>query len=307
MTMTLILEQTFNGLQAGVTLFLVAAGLTLILGIMDFVFLAHGAQVMIGAYAAAAITGATGNFYFGLLLAIPVTFASGYLLEFLIIRHLYQRDHMEQVLATFGLILFFNEVIRIGFGPAALYSDLPPSLSGFVEILPDTPYPAYRLAVILAGLVLALAIHLFVSRTRVGAMVRAGANNPMMTAALGVNIKILFRLIFATGACFAGVAGMLLGPLTSVQPGMGEPLLILSLVVIIIGGIGSVRGAFIAAIIVGLVDTLGRVFLPSLLRLVIDQAAADGAGPALASMLVYILMALVLIFRPTGLFPAKGS
>jgi len=307
MTMTLILEQTFNGLQAGVTLFLVAAGLTLILGIMDFVFLAHGAQVMIGAYAAAAITGATGNFYLGLLLAIPVTFASGYLLEFLIIRHLYQRDHMEQVLATFGLILFFNEVIRIGFGPAALYSDLPPSLSGFVEILPDTPYPAYRLAVILAGLVLALAIHLFVSRTRVGAMVRAGANNPTMTAALGINIKILFRLIFATGACFAGVAGMLLGPLTSVQPGMGEPLLILSLVVIIIGGIGSVRGAFIAAIIVGLVDTLGRVFLPALLRLVIDQAAADGAGPALASMLVYILMALVLIFRPTGLFPAKGS
>ncbi len=307
MTMTLILEQTFNGLQAGVTLFLVAAGLTLILGIMDFVFLAHGAQVMIGAYAAAAITGATGNFYLGLLLAIPVTFASGYLLEFLIIRHLYQRDHMEQVLATFGLILFFNEVIRIGFGPAALYSDLPPSLSGFVEILPDTPYPAYRLAVILAGLVLALAIHLFVSRTRVGAMVRAGASNPMMTAALGINIKILFRLIFATGACFAGVAGMLLGPLTSVQPGMGEPLLILSLVVIIIGGIGSVRGAFIAAIIVGLVDTLGRVFLPALLRLVIDQAAADGAGPALASMLVYILMALVLMFRPTGLFPAKGS
>ena len=307
MTMTLILEQTFNGLQAGVTLFLVAAGLTLILGIMDFVFLAHGAQVMIGAYAAAAITGATGNFYLGLLLAIPVTFASGYLLEFLIIRHLYQRDHMEQVLATFGLILFFNEVIRIGFGPAALYSDLPPSLSGFVEILPDTPYPAYRLAVILAGLVLALAIHLFVSRTRVGAMVRAGANNPAMTAALGINIKILFRLIFATGACFAGVAGMLLGPLTSVQPGMGEPLLILSLVVIIIGGIGSVRGAFIAAIIVGLVDTLGRVFLPALLRLIIDQAAADGAGPALASMLVYILMAMVLIFRPTGLFPAKGS
>ena len=307
MTMTLILEQIFNGLQAGVTLFLVAAGLTLILGIMDFVFLAHGAQVMIGAYAAAVITSVTGNFYLGLLLAIPVTFASGYLLELVIIRHLYQRDHMEQVLATFGLILFFNELIRIGFGPAALYSDLPPSLSGFVEILPDTPYPAYRLAVILAGLVLALAIYLFVSRTRVGAMVRAGANNPAMTAALGINIKILFRLIFATGACFAGVAGMLLGPLTSVQPGMGEPLLILSLVVIIIGGIGSVRGAFIAAIIVGLVDTLGRVFLPALLRLIIDQAAADGAGPALASMLVYILMAMVLIFRPTGLFPAKGS
>ena len=306
MTLTLILEQAFNGLQAGVALFLVAAGLTLILGIMDVVFLAHGAQVMIGAYAAAAITAATGNFYIGLLLAVPVTFASGYLLEFLLIRHLYRRDHMEQVLATFGLILFFNELIRIGFGPAALYSDLPPSLSGFVEILPGTPYPVYRLGVILVGLACAVAIHMFVSRTRIGAMVRAGANNPEMTAALGINIKILFRLIFATGACFAGVAGMMLGPITAVQPGMGEPLLILSLVVIIIGGIGSVRGAFIAAIIVGLVDTLGRVFLPAMLRLVFDQATADGAGPAVASMLVYIVMAVVLIFRPTGLFPAKG-
>ncbi len=306
MTLTLILEQAFNGLQAGVTLFLVAAGLTLILGIMDVVFLAHGAQVMIGAYAAAAITAATGNFYIGLLLAVPVTFASGYLLEFLLIRHLYRRDHMEQVLATFGLILFFNELIRIGFGPAALYSDLPPSLSGFVEILPGTPYPVYRLGVILVGLACAVAIHMFVSRTRIGAMVRAGANNPEMTAALGINIKILFRLIFATGACFAGVAGMMLGPITAVQPGMGEPLLILSLVVIIIGGIGSVRGAFIAAIIVGLVDTLGRVFLPAMLRLVVDQATADGAGPAVASMLVYIVMAVVLIFRPTGLFLAKG-
>ena len=306
MTLTLILEQAFNGLQAGVTLFLVAAGLTLILGIMDVVFLAHGAQVMIGAYAAAAITAATGNFYVGLLLAVPVTFASGYLLEFLLIRHLYRRDHMEQVLATFGLILFFNELIRIGFGPAALYSDLPPSLSGFVEILPGTPYPVYRLGVILVGLACAVAIHMFVSRTRIGAMVRAGANNPEMTAALGINIKILFRLIFATGACFAGVAGMMLGPITAVQPGMGEPLLILSLVVIIIGGIGSVRGAFIAAIIVGLVDTLGRVFLPAMLRLVFDQATADGAGPAVASMLVYIVMAVVLIFRPTGLFLAKG-
>ena len=306
MTLTLILEQAFNGLQAGVTLFLVAAGLTLILGIMDVVFLAHGAQVMIGAYAAAAITAATGSFYIGLLLAVPVTFASGYLLEFLLIRHLYRRDHMEQVLATFGLILFFNELIRIGFGPAALYSDLPPSLSGFVEILPGTPYPVYRLGVILVGLACAVAIHMFVSRTRIGAMVRAGANNPEMTAALGVNIKTLFRLIFAIGACFAGVAGMMLGPITAVQPGMGEPLLILSLVVIIIGGIGSVRGAFIAAIIVGLIDTLGRVFLPAMLRLVVDQATADGAGPAVASMLVYIVMAVVLIFRPTGLFPAKG-
>ena len=306
MTLLLFLEQLFNGVQFGVTLFLIAAGLTLILGIMDFVFLAHGSQVMIGAYFAASLTILTGNFFLGILLAIPLTFLSGYILEYVLIRHLYRRDHMDQVLATFGLILFFNELIRIGFGPAALFSDLPPSLSGFVYILPDTPYPMFRMIVIVVGLACALGIHFLVSHTKMGAMVRAGANNEAMTAALGINIKILFRLIFATGACLAGIAGMMLGPLTSVQPGMGEPLLILSLVVIIIGGIGSVRGAFIAAIIVGLVDTLGRVFLPSILRLFFEQATADGAGPALASMLVYILMAVVLIFRPTGLFPAKG-
>lgn len=306
MSFTLLLEQAFNGLQSGVTLFLVAAGLTLILGIMDFVFLAHGAQVMIGAYAATAITAATGNFYLGILLAVPITFVSGYVLEYLIIRHLYRRDHMEQVLATFGLILFFNELTRIGFGPAALFSNLPPSLAGFVHILPETPYPLYRIIVILVGVAIAIAIHLLVSRTRMGAMVRAGAVNPDMTAALGVNIHALRRFIFSIGACLAGVAGMMLAPLTSVEPGMGEPLLILSLVVIIIGGIGSVRGAFIAAIVIGLVDTMGRVLLPELLRSFMDRATADGAGPALASMMVYILMATVLVFKPTGLFPPKG-
>ena len=306
MSFILLLEQIFNGLQLGVTLFLIAAGLTLILGIMDFVFLAHGAQVMIGAYAAASLTALTGNFYLGILLAIPVTFASGYLLEFLLIRHLYRRNHMDQVLATFGLILFFNELIRIGFGPAALFSSLPPSLSGFVNILPETPYPVFRLLVIGVGLACALGIHLLVSRTRIGAMVRAGANNEAMTAALGVNIRVLRRLVCAAGACFAGIAGMMLGPLTAVEPGMGEPLLILSLVVIIIGGIGSVRGAFIAAILIGVVDTLGRVLLPVILRGFMGQAAADGAGPALASMMVYILMSLVLVVRPSGLFPPKG-
>ena len=306
MSFILLLEQMFNGLQLGVTLFLIAAGLTLILGIMDFVFLAHGAQVMIGAYAAASLTALTGNFYLGILLAVPITFASGYLLEYLLIRHLYRRDHMDQVLATFGLILFFNELIRVGFGPAALFSSLPPSLSGFVNILPETPYPVFRLLVIGVGLACALGIHFLVSRTRMGAMVRAGANNEGMTAALGVNIRVLRRAVFAAGACFAGVAGMMLGPLTAVEPGMGEPLLILSLVVIIIGGIGSVRGAFIAAILIGIVDTMGRVLLPVLLRSFMGQAAADGAGPALASMMVYILMSLVLVVRPTGLFPPKG-
>ncbi len=306
MAATLLLEQAFNGLQAGVTLFLIAAGLTLVLGIMDFVNLAHGVQVMIGAYAATFLAALTGNFFLGIALAIPFTFASGYLLEWLIIRHLYRRDHMEQVLATFGLILFFNELIRIGFGPASLFSNLPPSLSGFVEIVPGSPYPVFRVVIIGVGFLCALAIHLLVAHTKIGAMVRAGASNPDMTAALGVNIKMLFRLLFATGATCAGLAGMMLGPLTSVEPGMGEPLLILSLVVIIIGGIGSVRGAFIAAVMIGIVDTMGRVLLPVLLRGFMDQAAADGAGPALASMLVYILMAVILVVKPTGLFPPKG-
>ena len=306
MTFLLLVEQLFNGLQFGVTLFLIAAGLTLILGIMDFVFLAHGAQVMIGAYAAASLTSLTGNFFLGILLAIPITFASGFVLEYVLIRHLYRRDHMDQVLATFGLILFFNELIRIGFGPAALFSDLPSSLSGFVYILPDTPYPMFRVIVILVGLACALGIHFLVSHTKMGAMVRAGANNEAMTAALGINIKMLRRMLFAAGACFAGVAGMMLGPLSAVEPGMGEPLLILSLVVIIIGGIGSVRGALVAAVLVGVVDTMGRVLLPVILRSFMGQAAADGAGPALASMMVYILMSLVLVVRPTGLFPPKG-
>lgn len=308
MTISLLLEQLLNGLQSGVALFLIAAGLTLILGIMDFVFLAHGAQVMIGAYAAAFITASSGSFLAGLLLAVPISFASGYLLEWLLIRHLYKRDHMEQVLATFGLILFFNELVRVSFGPAALFSNLPPLLSGFVHVLPETPYPVYRLLVILIGLGCAAGIHHLVTRTRMGALVRAGADNEEMTAALGINIAVLRRLVFAIGAAFAGLAGALLGPLTSVEPGMGEPLLILSLVVIIIGGIGSVRGAFVAALMIGIADTFGRVLLPYLLAGFMSKAAASGAGPALAQMMVYILMAVILIFRPQGLFPpaARG-
>ncbi len=306
MTLTLFLEQIFNGLQAGVVLFLIAAGLTLILGIMDFIFLAHGSQVMIGAFLATWLASVTGNFYLGILLALPLTFLAGLLLEYLVIRHLYHRNHMEQVLATFGMILFFNELMRISFGPAALFSSLPPSLSGFVMIMPDVPYPLFRLVLIGAGFAVAVLIYVLVRHTRLGAMVRAGTDNRSMTAALGVNIGLLQRFVFAIGACLAGFAGMMLGPLTVVESGMGEPLLILSLVVIIIGGVGSIQGAFIAAIMVGLVDTTGRVLLPHLLRVFMDQAAADGAGSALASMLVYILMSVVLVIRPQGLFP-QGS
>ena len=307
MTLTLLLEQIFNGLQAGIALFLIAAGLTLILGIMNFVFLAHGSQVMLGAYLATWMAAAMGNFYLGVVLAIPLVFVFGLVLEFLVIRHLYHRDHMEQVLASFGMILFFNEIMRIGFGPAALYSTLPPSLSGFVEILPGVPYPLFRLVLIAVGLAVAVGLYVLVRHTRLGARVRAGADNHAMTAALGVNIGLLQRLVFAMGATLAGLAGMMLGPLTTVESGMGEPLLILSLVVIIIGGVGSVQGAFIAAIMVGLADTTGRVLLPHLLRLVMDEATADGTGSALASMLVYILMLVVLVVRPKGLFQKRSQ
>ena len=296
----LLIEQAFNGLQFGVMLFLIAAGLTLVFGIMDLVNLSHGSLVMVGAYLATTLIEWTGSFILGILLALPTTFLVGVVVEIVVLRTLYERDHLDQVLATFGLILFFNELIRIVWGPASLYSGLPESISGHVEILPGVPYPAFRLLIILVGLLVALLIYFIVARTKLGMLIRAGASNREMAGALGVNI-----LVFGLGASFAGLAGMMLGPLTSVEPGMGEPLLILAFVVIIIGGIGSIRGAFIAAVIVGLVDTLGRVFLPMLLRSLVAESTADTVGPALASMLIYILMAGILVFRPRGLFPAR--
>ncbi|MBT3371645.1 MAG: branched-chain amino acid ABC transporter permease [Rhodospirillaceae bacterium] len=301
----LLLEQAFNGLQFGVMLFLIAAGLTLVFGIMDLVNLAHGALVMIGAYLATTLVAWTDSFILGMILALPATFAVGALVEVVALRTLYRRDHLDQVLATFGLILFFNEIVRIIWGPISLYSGLPDYLSGQVEIIPGAPYPVFRLLIIAVGLAVAAIIYFIVAHTRLGMLIRAGASNNEMVGALGVNIKSLFTFVFALGAVFAGLAGMMLGPLTSVEPGMGEPLLILAFVVIIIGGIGSIRGAFIAAIIVGLADTMGRVLLPVFLRVFVSDAAADTAGPALASMLIYILMAAILVVRPRGLFPAR--
>ena len=301
----LLLEQVFNGLQFGVMLFLIAAGLTLVFGIMDLVNLSHGSLVMVGAYLANTLIEWTGSFLLGILLALPATFAVGAVVEVLALRTLYARDHLDQVLATFGLILFFNEVIRVVWGPASLYAGLPEGLSGHVEILPGVQYPVFRLVIILVGLFVAGLIYFIVSRTRLGMLIRAGASNREMAGVLGVNIPLLFTFVFALGATFAGLAGMMLGPLTSVEPGMGEPLLILAFVVIIIGGIGSIRGAFIAAVLVGLVDTVGRVFLPMLLRSLVVESTADAMGPALASMLIYILMAAILVVRPRGLFPAR--
>jgi branched-chain amino acid transport system permease protein len=301
----LLLVQALNGLQLGIMLFLMAAGLTLVFGIMNIVNLAHGSLYMIGAYFAAAFQESTGSFFFAVLLALPATAAVGIATEIVAIRTLYGRDHLDQVLATFGLILFFNELTGMVWGKAARYMALPAALGGQVEILPGRPYPAYRLVIIAVGLLVAVFLYLMIARTRVGMLIRAGASNRAMVAALGVNITWLYTLVFGLGAALAGLAGLMAGPILSIEPGMGEPILILTFVVIVIGGIGSIRGAFVAAVLVGLVDTVGRAFLPGVLGLFLSRTIANAAGPALASMLIYILMAAVLALRPQGLFPAR--
>jgi branched-chain amino acid transport system permease protein len=305
MTLSLFLVQTLNGLQFGILLFFIAAGLTLVFGVMDFINLAHGVQYMIGAYLAAMFTALTGNFFFGLMLALPSALLFGLLLEFLIFRHLYARDHLDQVLATFGIIIFLNQAVKVVWGAAPLSVPVPEILSGTVVLMDGLLYPVYRLALIGSGLAIALILYILVSYTRIGMLVRAGATNAPMVSVLGVDISRLFMVVFGFGAMLAGFAGAMVAPILSVEPGMGDNLLILTFVVIVIGGIGSIRGAFIAALLVGLVDTLGRIFGPFLLRLIMDPSAASQTGRALAPMLIYILMAAVLFFRPAGLFPVR--
>ena len=303
--MLLILEQLMNGLQLGVMLFLMSAGLTLVFGIMQVINLAHGSFYMVGAYTAATVTQLTGSFLLGLLAALPAAAAVGMLVEAVVLRRLYSRDHLDQVLATFGLILFFNELTRMIWGRQPLFMDVPDWLSGTIELFPGAPYPSYRLAVIGMGILVAVFLYLLFTRTRLGMQIRAGASNREMIAALGVNIRFLYTLVFGLGAMLAGLAGVMAGPILAVEAGMGEEILILTFVVIVIGGIGSIRGALIAALLVGMVDTLGRVFLPGLFRLFLPVAEADGIGASLASMSVYILMAAILVWRPRGLFPAQ--
>jgi branched-chain amino acid transport system permease protein len=303
----LIIEQCLNGLQLGLLLFLLAAGLTLVFGIMDLVNLAHGSLYMIGAYFAATFTALTGNFFAGAALALIATLLVGMAVEVIALRRLYGRDHLDHVLGTFGLILFFNELVRLVWGPAGLTIPLPAWLNTWIEILPGLNYPTYRLMIIVVTLAVAVFLYLLVMRTRVGMLIRAGASNREMVSALGINIKLLFTLVFGLGAALAGLAGLMQAPILTVQIGMGEPILILAFVVIIIGGIGSIRGAFIASILVGLIDVVGRAFLIDLLQLALSPAAAATAGPALSSMLIYVLMAIVLVLRPEGLFPVTGK
>jgi branched-chain amino acid transport system permease protein len=301
-----LVEQLLNGLQFGVMLFLMAAGLTLIFGIMNLINLAHGSLYMVGAYVAAAVFAATGSFLLALLAALAAASAVGIAIEIIVFRTLYERDHLDQVLATFGLILFFNEAVRMVWGATALYMPVPGFLGGRVEILPGSPYPTYRLAIIAVGLAVALLLYGLIQRTRLGMLIRAGAANRVMLGALGVNVTMLYTLVFALGAALAALAGVMAGPIFTVESGMGESVLISAFVVIVIGGIGSIRGAFVAAMLVGLVDATGRAYLRPLLGMFMSRAAAANAGPALASMSIYIVMAAILFVRPQGLFPPRG-
>jgi branched-chain amino acid transport system permease protein len=299
-------EQLLNGIQLGMLLFLLAAGLTLIFGIMDLVNLAHGSLYMIGAYFAASFADWTDSFVLGAILALLATLVVGMVLEMTVIRRLYGRNHLDHVLATFGLLLFFNELVRLIWGPAGLTLSLPSEMLNAVQVLPGLYYPIYRLVIIGVTLAVGAALYVLVMRSRLGMLIRAGASNREMVGALGINIKLLYTLVFGLGAALAGFAGLMQAPILTVQIGMGENILIAAFVVVTIGGIGSIRGAFVAAILVGIVDTIGRAFVPDLLHAYLNEAAASSLGRALSSMSIYLVMALVLIVRPAGLFPAAS-
>jgi len=304
MSWNLLFVQSLNGLQYGVLLFLLAAGLTLVLGIMNFVNLAHASLYMLGAYLGAAAFASTGSFLAAAAAAVLGTLAIGIIVERTTLLAFYAREHLDQVLATFGLILFFNELVRIVWGPQSVYMTAPRGFTGTVNLL-GSVYPAYRFLVIVVGLAVAAALYLLIHHTRVGMLIRAGASNSRMVSVLGVNIRLLNTILFGLSAALAGLSGLMAAPILAVQPGMGDNVLIVVLVVIVIGGIGSIRGAFFGALIVGVVDTVGRTYLPILLRQVAERTVADAAGPALASMLIFLFMAAVLALKPDGLFPAR--
>jgi branched-chain amino acid transport system permease protein len=300
-------EQFLNGIQLGMLLFLLAAGLTLIFGIMDLVNLAHGSLYMLGAYFAASFAEWTDSFLLGAILALAATALVGMVLEVVAIRRLYGRNHLDHVLGTFGLLLFFNELVRLIWGPAGMTLSLPPEMLNAIELVPGLFYPLYRLVIIAVTLAVAVLIYLLIMRTRLGMLIRAGASNREMVGALGVNIKLLYTLVFGLGAALAGFAGLMQAPILTVQIGMGENILIAAFVVVTIGGIGSIRGAFVASLLVGLADTVGRTFVPDLLRAFLSESASSSLGRALSSMTIYLVMALVLIVRPEGLFPVASK
>jgi branched-chain amino acid transport system permease protein len=302
----LVLEQTLNGVQFGVMLFLMSAGLTLVFGIMNLVNLAHGSLYMVGAYLCAWAYASTQSFMFGVIAGLCGGLLTGLIIELAIFRRIYAGDHLDHVLATFGITLILNDLVRFIWGPAALFARVPDFLSGQISILGLFSYPAYRLAIIAVGLLVAAGLWILLTRTRTGMHIRAGASNRVMAGALGINVVTLYSMVFALGAALAALSGLMAGPLFTVLPGMGDNVLILAFVVIVIGGLGSVHGAFIAAILVGLIDTLGRSFLKPIFASFLERTAADSSAPAVASMLIYVLMAAVLVFRPQGLFPPQS-
>lgn len=306
MTATLVLEQTLNGLQFGLMLFLLAAGLTLVFGIMDVINLAHGSFYMLGAFIAASIANISGSFWLAIFLAVPITAVIGMLLEMSLLRALYTRDHLSQVLATFALVLIINEAVRLVWGTDASLSP-PQSLANPVQLYEGLSYSAYRLAIVVLGLLVAGCLYFLIAKTRFGMQLRAGASNRTMAFMMGGNVSRLFTLVFGLGAGLAALAGAALGPILAVQVGMGESILILTFVVIVIGGVGSVRGALIGAVLVGMVDTMGRVFIPMFIRLIMPSQYSSDVGPALSSILIYVLMAAVLYWKPQGLFPARNG
>ncbi len=306
MDTTLLFIQFLNGMQLGVLLFLLAAGLSLTFGIMDFVNLAHGSLYMAGAFICASLTFWTGSFLLAVLLAIPLTALVGFATEFLVVRHLYARDHLDHVLATFGLILVFDTLVHMIWGSEGIAVPLPAWLDGQVELFEGVVFPTFRLLIIATGLAIAAGLYFLVNFTRLGMLIRAGASNRKMVSALGINIQFLFSLVFALGAALAGIAGMLISPISEASIGMGNQIIITAFVVIVIGGVGSMKGAFIAAMLIGLIDTFGRSYLDTIFKLVMSSEAAETSAPAVSAMLIYLLMAAVLAFRPQGLFPPKA-
>jgi len=307
MELALFIEQCLNGVQFGVLLFLLAAGLTLTFGIMDLVNLAHGSMYMLGAFVGATIFLWTGSFILALLIGVPIVAGIGILTEVTTLRTLYQRHHLDQVLATFGLILFFNELVQIIWPLDGLTVPFPKYLNSTVTLFFDIEYSVYRLMIIVAGIAVALLMWAVVSRTKLGILIRAGASDREMISALGVNIRVLFTLVFGIGTALSALAGVLMAPILGANSGMGEQIIIVAFVVIVIGGIGSIRGSFIAALITGLIDTLGRSFLDVILALFIPVNAAEAAAPAISSMMIYIFMASILFFKPKGLFGGYGT
>lgn len=301
-----LLEQLMNGIGFGLVLFLMATGLTIVFGVMDTMNLAHGTLFMLGAYFAATAYGITQSFFLAVICAVLLTMLVGAILEITLIRRLYTRNHMNQVVATFGVILICNDLVKYFWGPTPLFAATPPSLSGPVTLFGSFEYPAFRLLIIAVGIILAIALYFMMAHTRLGMLVRAGASNRSMTQLMGIRVRSVFTCIFILGAALAGIGGAMMGPITSVQMGMGEAIMIPALVIIVIGGIGSIRGAFIAALMVGIIDTAGRAFIPALIAKLASPVVAADVGPALASVLMYILMIIVLGCKPAGLFPARG-